>query len=88
MLIWAVFTLGYLFGVFFALGVLLRKEEVEGVSYTTDSTSPHDFQSDNPWKTFQKLIKPNYPKKTVLTPTASIINNTEDSPSRALSPAS
>lgn len=88
MLIWAVFTLGYLSGVFFTLAVFLRRDEVDVTSYSSDSTVPSNSQNNNSWETFSQLIRPNYPKGTVLTPTVNISSNREDNNSPDLSPAS
>lgn len=88
MLIWAVFTLGYLFGVFFALVVVLKKEEVDNVSYSTNFTRRHNFQSRNPWRNFYQLVKPNFPESAVLNPTVSTAVERENNASLKISPAS
>lgn len=59
MIIWAVFTLGYLFGVFFSLGVLLGKDK-EGELVKSSITKE---LYANVWETHAHLIKPNYFKK-------------------------
>ena len=63
MLIWAVFTLGYLFGVFFSLGVLLKKDEVEEYSLPNNPLNSEDYPNMNPWEIFAQLTKINQPKK-------------------------
>lgn len=57
MLLWAVFTLGYLFGVFFTLGVFLKKEVVEGL-YEEDLFQK-DLEGKDAWEIHSQLIEPN-----------------------------
>lgn len=62
MLIWAVFTLGYLFGVFFTLAVFFRKDGIEEYSYTNNPVNSENYRNMDQWKIFTQLTKPNYPK--------------------------
>ena len=63
MLIWAVFTLGYLFGVFFTLAVFLRKDGIEEYSHTNNTVNTDNYRNMDQWKIFTQLTKPNYSKR-------------------------
>lgn len=56
MLLWAVFTLGYLFGVFFTLAVFLKRD----VSGDVDVKKPIELAGTlNSWEVHNKLIEVN-----------------------------
>ncbi|OGM03939.1 hypothetical protein A2715_02490 [Candidatus Woesebacteria bacterium RIFCSPHIGHO2_01_FULL_39_32] len=57
MLLWAIFTLGFLFGVFLALSVFLKKDIVEG-SYNEKFVSLKS-ESTDPWFIHKNLIRVN-----------------------------
>ena len=65
MLLWAIFTLGYLFGVFFTLVVLMRKDVVEGVNAEDNANNLGNSHNISPWKLFTQLTKVNYPNAII-----------------------
>jgi hypothetical protein len=65
MLIWAVFTLGYIAGVFLTLAVFMKKEEGEEYNSLVDGNSGLEkLPQGNSWELFAELTKPNYQKET------------------------
>ena len=56
MLLFAIFTAGYLFGVFLTLGVFLKKEAVEEVS-SLKTVDAEEFKSMDSWEVFERLTK-------------------------------
>lgn len=63
MLMWALFTLGYLFGVFFALAVFLKKDVVNGIAETDNAVLLRETRNRTSWEGFAQLTKINYSKK-------------------------
>ncbi|OGM19590.1 hypothetical protein A2686_00485 [Candidatus Woesebacteria bacterium RIFCSPHIGHO2_01_FULL_38_10] len=59
MLLWAVFTLGYLFGVFVTLAVFLKKDVLESQNEIFNSVNSENFVQTEPWQKFAQLIKIN-----------------------------
>ena len=62
MLFWAVFTLGYFFGVFFTLAVFLKKERAEELQSVDLTENLGQFEDLGPWEIFTQITRPNYPK--------------------------
>ena len=63
MLLWALFTLGFFFGVFMTLGVFLKKDVVEGV----ESGEGHQIDFSDPWLLHRKLVEVNYKRRKAST---------------------
>lgn len=62
MLLWAIFTLGFMFGVFFTLVVFVGdKNELLKVQENLKTTHSRVNRQDklNPWEVHAKLVKPN-----------------------------
>jgi len=57
MFIWAVFTLGFFFGVFLSLSVFVGKDDLEEKSLVKSDIL--NFP-DNPWENHKKLLRINY----------------------------
>jgi hypothetical protein len=62
MLLFAIFTLGYLFGVFMVLAVYMGRDEVEGIWKPESAMTGECFKRMTSWEIFTQLTKPNYPK--------------------------
>ncbi len=61
MLLFAMFTLGYFFGVFMALIVFARKEAVEETVEQKNSLDSASLDSLSSWELFYQLTRPNQP---------------------------
>lgn len=61
MLLFAVFSLGYFFGVIITLFVFGRKERVEEYPAVNSSKDSINTVNANSWAVFNQLTKPNYP---------------------------
>ncbi len=62
MLFFAMFTLGYFFGVFMTLFVLTRKEAVKEVSQEKSAIDSASLEGLPSWEIFTQITKPNYPR--------------------------
>ncbi len=63
MLLFAVFTLGYFFGVFLTLFVLMRKEKVEEYSISDNALDLANYKDKSSWGIFTQLTKINVSKR-------------------------
>ena len=61
MLLFAMFTLGYFFGVLITLFVFGRKEKVGQYSAVNSAKNSVNPVNANSWVVFNQLTKPNYP---------------------------
>lgn len=62
MLLWAIFTLGFMFGVFVTLKVFVGKEEFKQPPVTDIAVNTASLKISDPWEKFTQLTKINYPR--------------------------
>ena len=63
MILWAVFSLGYLFGVFITLKFFVGKEEFETTPDVTNAVVSDKIESSDVWENFTRLTTVNYRTK-------------------------
>ena len=74
MLLFAMFTLGYFFGVFMTLFVFGRKEKVEEYPARDNARDLSSAVTDS-WEVFRELTKPNYQAGKVVEESGKIATN-------------
>ena len=79
MLLWAMFTSGFIFGVLLTLSVVLGKEEVE-YGQDKESSRIDALEYLSPWEIHDRIIKPNVKITQTITETSAATSSHQKHP--------